>query len=92
MAENNKPAAKISIYPVHATIWRNGKFYSVKFERSYKDEGQWKRTTSFDHQNLLALSKVADQAHTEIERLRAEDYREANAENNLETADQPEGE
>jgi hypothetical protein len=88
----NKPAGKVSIFPVNATIWRNGKFFSVKFERSYKDEGQWKRTANFDHQNLLALAKVVDMAHTEIERLRAEDHREAAAENNPETADQHEGE
>ena len=81
MSENNKPAAKVSVYPVHATIWRNGNFYSVVFERSYKDkDGSWKRTNSFSGRDLLSLAKCADMAHTETERLRAQDSREASEE------------
>jgi hypothetical protein len=75
---DKKPAAKVSIFPVHAIIWRNGSdekpFYSVNFERSYKDKsGQWKRTASFNPHDLLTLAKVADMAHTDIERLRRAD-------------------
>jgi hypothetical protein len=81
MSENNKPAAKVSVYPVHATIWRNGNFYSVTFERSYKDkDGSWKRTNSFSGHELLWLAKCADMAHTETLRLRALDTRETNEE------------
>jgi hypothetical protein len=78
MSEANKPAAKVQLYPATATIWRNqspkGVAYSVTFERSYKDEqGNYKSSTSFNTSELLLVSKIADLAHTEIYRLRAED-------------------
>ncbi len=92
MVENNKPAARVSIGVVHATIWRNGKYFSVKIERSYKDGEQWKRTTSFDEQNLLALAKVADMAHTEILRLKTQDRQNDAAENVPEPTEENEGE
>ena len=42
MSDTRKPAAKLGLSPVSAAIWRNqnpkGVFYSVTFERSYKDE------------------------------------------------------
>lgn len=78
MSTSKKPTAKLSLYPVHAVIWKNGTdekpFYSAMFERSYKDDdGNWKRSTSFNSDDLLKLAKLADMAHTEIERLRAAD-------------------
>jgi hypothetical protein len=73
-----KPAAKISLYPVSAAIWRNanpkGVFYSVTFERSFKDEsGKWQTSSTFNASDLLLLAKVADLAHSEIYKLRAND-------------------
>jgi len=75
-----KPAAKVSMYPITAAIWRNAQekdgraFYSVTFERGYKDEtGNWKSTSAFNAGDLLLLAKVADLAHTEISKLRAKD-------------------
>jgi len=82
---SKKPAAKVSLYPVSAAIWRNttekgAAFYSVTFERSYKDkEGKWKSSDSFNSDDLLLLAKVADMAHTQIVSLRAND-RQAQAE------------
>ena len=78
MSNTTKPAAKVSLYPVSAAIWRNsnqkGVFYSVTFERSYKDDdGKWQSSTSFSVSELLLLSKVADQAHSKIYELRAND-------------------
>ena len=78
MSDSKKPATKVHLYPVTATIWRNqnpkGIAYSVTFERSYKDEeGNYKSASSFNTSELLLVSKVADLAHTEIYRLRAED-------------------
>jgi hypothetical protein len=76
---DKKPASKVSLYPVSAAIWRNttkdGKaFYSVTFERSYKDaDGKWKSSDSFNEGDLLLLAKAADQAHSEIVKLRAND-------------------
>lgn len=76
---NKKPAARVTLYPVTATIWRNENkdgetFYSTAFERRYKDkEGNWKGSTSFSSDELLLLAKVADLAHSEIVKLRAAD-------------------
>jgi hypothetical protein len=78
MSDNKKPAAKVTLHPVSAAIWRNqnqsGVFYSATFERSYKDEdGKWQRTSTFSASDLLLLAKVADQAHSEIYKLRGND-------------------
>ena len=78
MSDTKKPAAKISIHPVSAAIWRNqnqkGVFYSVTFERSYKDDaGKWQTSSTFNTNDLLLLAKVADQAHSEIVKLRVND-------------------
>jgi hypothetical protein len=79
MSDSKKPAARVTLYPVTATIWRNeGKdgesFYSTAFERRYKDkEGNWKGSTSFNSDELLLLAKVADLAHTEVIKLRSAD-------------------
>jgi hypothetical protein len=77
MSDTKKPAARVTLYPVTAAIWRNenGKgdaFYAVTFERSYKDDaGNWQSSGSFILGELLLLAKVADRAHSEIYRLRA---------------------
>lgn len=78
MSEQSKPAARIQLFPVSAIIWRNpsprGFAYSVTFERSYKDQaGQWQTSSSFNAVELLLLAKAADQAESEIRRLRAAD-------------------
>jgi len=78
MSDSRKPAAKITLYPVSAAIWRNqnpkGVFYSVTFERSFKDDaGKWQTSSTFNANDLLLLAKVADQAHSEIFKLRAND-------------------
>ena len=78
MSNTSKPAARVSMFPVAAAIWRNktekGTFYNVTFERSYKSEGgSWESTQSFSADDLLLLAKVADQAHSEIYKLRADD-------------------
>jgi hypothetical protein len=78
MSDTKKPAAKITLYPVSAAIWRNqnpsGVFYSVTFERSFKDDaGKWQSSATFNANDLLLLAKVADQAHSEIYKLRAND-------------------
>ena len=74
-----KPAAKVTLYPISAAIWRNENakgeaFYNVTFERSYKDDaGNWQSSDSFNAGDLLLLAKVADRAHSEIYKLRASD-------------------
>jgi hypothetical protein len=78
MSDTKKPAAKITLYPVSAAIWRNsnpkGVFYSVTFERSYKDDaGKFQTSSTFNASDLLVLSKVADLADSKIRELRASD-------------------
>lgn len=78
MSDTKKPAARLSLYPVSAAIWRNqtskGVFYSVTFERNYKDEtGKFQASSSFNAGDLLTLSKLADLADTKIRELRAAD-------------------
>ena len=79
MSDSKKPAAKINLHPVSAAIWRNQNqkgesFYSVTFERRYKDDdGKWQNSSSFSASELLLLSKVADLAHSKIYELRADE-------------------
>jgi len=77
MSDNKKPI-KVTLFPVTANIWRNetekGVFYSVTFERSYKDDGgKWQSSSSFSESDLLLLAKAADQAHDKIQEQRSFD-------------------
>jgi hypothetical protein len=70
------PVAKLRLGLINASIWEratdNGKFHSVTFERRYRDaNGEWHSTHSYDTSDLLSLAKLADQAHTEINRLQS---------------------
>lgn len=78
MSNNAKPAARVKMSSITASIWRNEKdgraYYSVTFERSYKDDaGNFQNSSSFFAGDLLLLAKVADLAHTEISKLLASD-------------------
>jgi len=78
MSDSKKPAATVKLHPVYGAIWRNqnakGVFYSVTFERSYKDDaGNWQTSSTFGANDLLLLAKVSDLAHSEVFKLRASD-------------------
>lgn len=65
------PVAKVRVGLVSASVWENasekGTHYSVTFERRYRDEkGNWHSTNGYGVQDLLALAKCADLAHTKI--------------------------
>jgi hypothetical protein len=67
----SKPAHKIRIGVLQATIWRNtgdnGPWYSVVPSRSYKQGDEtWKETDSLGADDLLPMAKLLDQAHTWI--------------------------
>jgi hypothetical protein len=69
------PVAKLRLGLLNASIWERttekGTFYSVTFERRYRDsEGNWHTTHGYDASDLLALSKLAYQAHSRILELR----------------------
>ena len=65
--KNKPPVAKIRIGNVHATVWKNGDFYSAQFERRYQDKDEkWQTSHSFGPADLLPLAKAADRAHDAI--------------------------
>ena len=69
--KKNAPAAKVSVGLQTASIWKNESegraFYNVTFDRRYRDsEGNWKSTSSYGRDDLLALAKLADLAHTKV--------------------------
>lgn len=69
--KKNAPVAKVSVGLQTASIWKNESegraFYNVTFDRRYRDaEGNWKSTGSYGRDDLLALAKLADLAHTKV--------------------------
>jgi hypothetical protein len=79
MSDNvKKPYKKIAVAPISAAIWRNehdgDAFYSVTFDRRYKDDsGNWKTSSSFAPGELMLLAKLADVAFTEIAEAQVKD-------------------
>jgi hypothetical protein len=63
-----KPTSELRIGKIKAAIWENetenGIRYNVTFSRLYKDGDGWKRSESFGRDDLLLLSKLADQVHS----------------------------
>lgn len=65
------PAHKIRIGALQATIWRNsgerGPWYSVTPSRSYRQsDDSWRETDNMGFDDLLAMAKLLDQAHSWI--------------------------
>lgn len=63
------PVKTLRIGRLKAAIWENSSddrtFYNVTFARAYMTEDKkWHDSDSFGRDDLLALSKLADQAHT----------------------------
>jgi hypothetical protein len=74
----SKPTHKIRNGVLQVTIWRNtgekGNWYSVNPTRSYKQgDDIWKDTDSLGFDDLLAMAKLLDQAHTWIMNQQAAD-------------------
>ena len=75
---NNSPIEEVRIGTVKAAIWKNqagddgNVRYGVTFGKLYRsaEEGKWQTTRSFNLNDLLVLSKLADQVHTRIHQLR----------------------
>lgn len=63
-----QPVHEIRVGSIKATIWQNdtpnGTRHNVQIGRLYKDEDEWKQTTSFGREDLLLVAKVCDLAHT----------------------------
>ena len=62
------PAHKIRLGTLQVTIWRNtgqnGTWYSVTPSRGYKADEGWRETDSLGSDDLLAMAKLLDLAHT----------------------------
>ena len=72
-----KPVDRVRLGRIAAAIWRNdtkdGTFFNVTVERSYRDGDNIKSSDSFGRDDLLLLAKVVDMAHTRIYELQAEE-------------------
>ena len=70
MKNKQKPIHEVRLGYIKAAVWRNeteaGVRYNVTFSRLYKDGYNWQSSDSFGRDDLLSLSKVADQAHSWI--------------------------
>ncbi len=71
-----RPAAEIRIGNVRASIWKNegknGAWFTVSVDRFYRGEdNRFHSASSFGRDDLLALAKLVDLAHTRILELQA---------------------
>lgn len=68
--KKQKPIHEVRLGHVKAAVWKNeteaGVRYNTTFSRLYKDGENWSSTDSFGRDDLLLLSKVADNAHSWI--------------------------
>lgn len=65
----NKPAHKLKLGLITATIWDNDGFFTVDLSRAYKtDTGEWRNTGSFHHSDLLNVAKCIERAEMWIGR------------------------
>ncbi|NOS99448.1 MAG: hypothetical protein HOP29_02350 [Phycisphaerales bacterium] len=66
----NRPVHEIRFGSVKAVIWcnqtTNGPMHNVTVARIYKDGEEWKESSGFGQEDLLALAKALDQAHSWI--------------------------
>lgn len=62
----NKPAHEYKVGRIRAAIWANngkdGTYYTVTPERLYKQDGSWKKATSFYAEDLPHLRNVLTEA------------------------------
>lgn len=68
-ATGSAPVKTLRLGRIKAAVWENSAdqrtFYNVTFARTYMDEEKkFHDTDSFGRDDLLLLSKLADQAHT----------------------------
>ena len=80
-----RPLHTVKIGALSASIWPNTSaegrmFYSVTFERTYRGDGnERKASSSFNHDDLLNLAKLAERAEAYIAMKAAEDRTRAAA-------------
>lgn len=65
--ESKKPEAKFRIGSVSATVWKNENgYYRTEIIRNYKKDDAWKTSSSFSHDELLAVTVLASRAEAWI--------------------------
>ncbi len=69
--DNNKPVHEYRLGRIVGAVWYNedgqgGGWHSVQISRLYKDGDAWKRTTTFNRDDLPLVAKVANSLHTWI--------------------------
>ena len=67
MSSGNRPIHEIKLGRIRASIWtnesdRNDTWFNVSTARVYRDEDQWKTTTSFGRDDLPLVAKAAEMA------------------------------
>ncbi len=66
----SKPVQKFRDGAIEVSIWENqsekGVWYNVSHRRSYKQGDEWKDSDRYGADDLLALAKLLDLAHTWI--------------------------
>jgi hypothetical protein len=73
--QSNRPEQNLRYGGLEAAIWRNqgeaGDFLNTTFTRHFRQGEDWRQTDSFREQDLPTLSKIAADAHTAIQKLKA---------------------
>ena len=73
----NKPVDHIRMGKIKANIWANqtskGIKYNATYSKLYKEGDEWKESFSFDRDDSLLLSKVADMVNTKIFEIEKDD-------------------
>jgi hypothetical protein len=68
--KTQKPIHEVRLGLIKSAVWKNetenGVRYNVTFRRLYKDGDAWKSIDSFGGNDLLLLSKVANETHSWI--------------------------
>lgn len=70
-AKKRRPVHEIRLGRIKAAIWQNesstnGSFSSVTVSRIYREGESWKRSSSFNRDDLPLVAKVSDLAHSWI--------------------------
>ena len=70
-ATKNKPECTYRIGNLKATVWKNdgkhGDYYTTEIVRTYRDSSdKWQTSSSFTHDDLLNVAKLAERAEAYI--------------------------
>ena len=70
----SKPEKTFRCGPIAASIWSEARtvnnesvqFFSVRIDKAYRQDGQWKHTDSFAAEDLPKVALVANEAYKHI--------------------------